>query len=404
MDYMGQRTDFKRGIFHLGRKPALLLSAVALLALAIPVGADAKTKGKRGGPEVTVMSRNVFLGTNLRPLTRASSIAEAIDLGGEAWRELLQTNFAERVVPLAREIKESDADLVGVQELALWRQQTPSDLGAPPTGVGTPATDVREDFLAMLRQELTRIRAGYKVVVVQEELDAELPVDVDGSDATGGAFGAELDGRITLHNAILAKKRSEVKLGKTNSSTYTTLYEPSIGGPTITVYRGWQSVDAKVKRKGNKKGEKARASRFRFVHTHLEAYDSPPTIRPVQAQELIAGPLSTNKQVILAGDINSGLPGRHNIRPPIADHPDDPLAFQTLVDFGLKDNGAIQTCCGNVRDPDRVLDHTVDHVLTKPGLKTKQAFVTGNDPTERTPSGLWPADHGGLVSTLQLRK
>jgi endonuclease/exonuclease/phosphatase family metal-dependent hydrolase len=398
---LGQKTaNARSGSRSPGSRLAgLLLVAVAVLTLAIPVAAEAK-KGK-GGPKVTVMTRNVFLGTNLRPLTRASSIAEAIDLAGEAWRELLETKFSERVVPLAKEIKQSKADLVGVQELALWRQQTPSDLGAPPTGVGTPATEVREDFLAMLRQELERIGAGYKVVDVQEELDAELPVDVDGSDATGGAFGAELDGRITLHNAILAAKRSRVKLGKTNSATFPTLYEPSIGGPTITVRRGWQSVEAKVK---GKKGGKARASKFRFVHAHLEAYDSPPTIRPVQAQELIAGPLNTRKQVILAGDINSGLPGRHSIGPPTTDHPDDPRAFQELVDFGLKDNGAIQTCCGDVRDPNRVLDHTVDHVLTKPGLKTKKAFVTGDDPGERTPSGLWPADHGGVVSRLQLKK
>ena len=42
----------------------------------------------------------------------------------------------------------------------------------------------------------------------------------------------------------------------------------------------------------------------------------------------------------------------------------------------------MQTCCDDPRDPNRVFDHTVDHVLTKPGLKTKKAFVTGNDPAE----------------------
>jgi hypothetical protein len=43
-------------------------------------------------------------------------------------------------------------------------------------------------------------------------------------------------------------------------------------------------------------------------------------------------------------------------------------------------------------------------VLTNPGLKTKKAFVTGDDPAEMTPSGLWPSDHGGVVSKLQLKK
>jgi hypothetical protein len=65
----------------------------------------------------------------------------------------------------------------------------------------------------------------------------------------------------------------------------------------------------------------------------------------------------------------------------------------------------VQTCCyPNLFDGSLVFDHTVDHVLTRPGLKTKKAFVTGNDAAERTPSGLWPSDHGGLVVRLQLKK
>ena len=70
----------------------------------------------------------------------------------------------------------------------------------------------------------------------------------------------------------------------------------------------------------------------------------------------------------------------------------------------MKDNGAVQSCCySSLFDPALTFDHTVDHVLTKPGLKTTRAFVTGNKASERTPSGLWPSDHGGVVSTLRLR-
>ena len=58
----------------------------------------------------------------------------------------------------------------------------------------------------------------------------------------------------------------------------------------------------------------------------------------------------------------------------------------------------------NLFDPADGFTHTVDHVLTKPGLKTKRAFVTGDDPAEMTPSGIWPSDHGGVVSRLQLKK
>jgi hypothetical protein len=92
--------------------------------------------------------------------------------------------------------------------------------------------------------------------------------------------------------------------------------------------------------------------------------------------------------------------------------PGDQLAFMALQSAGFKDTGAKklnrpypQTCCySNMFDESQVFDHTVDHVLTNPGLKTKRAFATGNDPEQRTASDLWPSDHGGKVTRLQLEK
>lgn len=387
------KTDSKPGILRYGRRPAILLSAIAVLALAIPVAAEAAKGGNQGGPEVTVMTRNVFLGADLGPALDATTLDGAIDGAGVILNEVDETNFPERAVPLAKEIKESKADLVGLQEVALWRQQIPSDLGAPPSGIGAPATEVEYDFLALLLQELEEIGANYEVVRVQEEFDEELPADLDGSNATGGAFGAELDGRLTMRDVILARKGSSVKTtGETDAAHYTNMFVPIVGGSIpIPVERGWVSAEAKI---GGSSTE------FRFVNTHLEAFGAD-TIREAQAKELFApgGPLDTDKQVILVGDINSGTAARHNIQGT------DQLAFQALLGFGMTDNGAIQSCCySDLFDPTQVFDHTVDHVLTKPGLEARKAFVTGNDPAERTPSGLWPSDHGGVVSTLELKK
>ena len=363
------------------RMSALL--AGALLALALPTVAEAKK-----GPKLTVMTRNVFLGADLSPAIGAPSIAEAVDGSGVIWNELQRTRFAQRAKPLAREIKRSKADLVGLQEVALWRTQTPSDLGGPPSNPGaTSATKVSQDFLAILKRELKRIRAGYKVVVVQQEFDAELPVDQDANDSTGGAFGAEFDARLTMRDVILVRRASKVKLGKTSRGHFTTRYEPNVGGVIIPVDRGWASVEAKLGKK-----------RFRFVDTHLEAFGDP-TIREAQAKELTTGPLKSSRQVILVGDLNSGI-ARHNE----PEQPGDDLAFLALAGFGMKDNGAVQSCCySDLFDPAATFDHTVDHVLTKPALNTVRAVVTGNKRSERTPSGLWPSDHGGVVSTLRLK-
>jgi endonuclease/exonuclease/phosphatase family metal-dependent hydrolase len=358
------------------------LIAAALLALALPTAAEAKK-----APKLTVMTRNVFLGADLSPAIGAPSIAEAIDGAGQIWNEMQSTKFPQRAKPLAREIKRSKADLVGLQEVALWRVQTPSDLGGPPVNPGaTSATKVEQDFLAILKRELKRIKAGYKVVVVQNEFDAELPVDQDANDGTGGAFGADFDARLTMRDVILVRRASKVKLGKTRKGHYTTRYEPNVGGIVIPVDRGWASVEAKLGKK-----------RFRFVDTHLEAFGDP-TIREAQAKELTTGPLKTSRQVVLVGDLNSGI-ARHNE----PEQPGDDLAFLALAGFGMKDNGAVQSCCySDLFDPAAKFDHTVDHVLTKPGLRTVRAVVTGNKRSERT-AGLWPSDHGGVVSTLRLR-
>lgn len=368
---------------------AILTVAIAAIALALPAVAPAAN----GGPKITVMTRNVYLGADLSPALLAPTLPGAVDGGGVIVNEVDSTNFAERAVPLAKEIKRSKSDLVGLQEVALWRDQVPSDGGPPEFGLGgTPATNVRYDFLALLLGELSAIGAKYKVVAVQQEFDQELPADLDGSDATGGLFGADLDARLTMRDVILAKKGSSVKPGATDGANFDTVLPLAVGGVLpIEAVRGWVSTDAEIGASGRE---------LRFVNTHLEAFH--PGIRLGQATELFApgGPLDTDEQVILVGDLNSGTAARHNIQDAA-----DRLAFSALLNFGMTDNGAIQSCCySDMFDETQVFDHTVDHVMTKPSLLTKKAFVTGNDPAEITPSGLWPSDHGGVVSTLQLGK
>jgi endonuclease/exonuclease/phosphatase family metal-dependent hydrolase len=409
-----ERKGFQLGTRH-SRKAGLLLAAAALIALAIPAVADAKKKGK-GGPKVTMMTRNLFLGADLAPALEADSIPAAIDGAGEIHDEFESTNFRERAPLLAEEIKDAKPDLVGLQEVATWYRQTPSDGGAPPISPiasSTPATDVEVDFLAELQDALKGKGPKYEVVAQQEEFSGELPVDADQNDATGtgplATFGADFDSRLVMHDVILEKKGSKVKTGKIDAGHYATRFEPSISGVEIPVDRGWLSVEAKVGGPDDK-GKNASASKkkggdeskFRFINTHLEAFGDP-TIREAQAKELIAGPADTNKQVVLVGDLNSGLPDPHNIGVPGFGDPNDPLAFQAFVDAGFKDNGARQSCCDDPLDPNPVFDHTVDHVLTRPGLKTKKAFITG-DEGERSPSGLAASDHRGVVSRLQLKK
>lgn len=398
------------------RLPLLVGIAVALLGLSVPAVASAKPK-KPKKPEITVMTRNLYLGSSLTAALNATTLAEAIDGAGTIIQDVDNSKFAERSVLLAKEIAANKPDLVGLQEVALWRDQTPSDYGWTGSGgFGVAAEHVRYDWLQLLQDSLKAEGMDYEVVVSQNEFDAELPADTDASDATGEPiYGADLDGRLTMRDVILRRADSKVKVSGPQMGQFQTRYEPVIGGIPLPVNRGWVSVEGKVpgvkaKKKDGKvirKGTKA--SKFHFVNAHLEAFGDR-AIKTAQSRELFApgGPLNTSKQLIFLGDINSGNDA-DNVGNPGGDGvPADQGPFNALTnEFGLTNLGARHTCCypslvgteiGSYR-----FDHTVDHVFVKPAIKQLSAEVTGTDPSVLTPSGLVSSDHGGLASTLQLK-
>ncbi len=350
------------------------------------------------------MTRNLYLGADLGPAINAPGIGEAIDAAGTIINDVDLSNFPERSKLLAAEIADAKPDFVGLQEVALWRDQTPSDYAA------TPATNVRYDFLQLLMDQLKAQGAKYKVAVVQEEFDQELPADVDHNDATGtgplAAFGADLDGRLTMRDVILVRRARRSSSRTRRWAHFTNRYSVTLGGVVpIKVDRGWVSIDAKVKGNKKKKGAK-----FHFVNAHFEAFGDP-AIREAQAREMIApgGPLEHEEA--------AGLPRRHQLgklarttsaRPTRGD-PNDPLAYNALVnEGGLINLGTRQTCCyPDVFAPEigrYRLDHTVDHVFVKPKIRQTDAYVTGDDPTVTGPGGVVSSDHGGLVSTLKFKK
>ena len=46
-------------------------------------------------------------------------------------------------------------------------------------------------------------------------------------------------------------------------------------------------------------------------------------------------------------------------------------------------------------------DRRLDLVLFRGGPCALDADVVGDELSDRTPSGLWPSDHGGVVATLR---
>ncbi len=95
------------------------------------------------GKVVNTMTRNLYLGADLGPAIGAPSLEAFVAANGQILREVTANNFPLRARGLAQEILRTKPDLVGLQEVALWRTAPPS-LEPVQTGVPT-ATTVRYD-------------------------------------------------------------------------------------------------------------------------------------------------------------------------------------------------------------------------------------------------------------------
>lgn len=373
---------------------------VALIALVVALAALGGTaQAKARGSMVNAMTRNLYLGADLSPAIESKSTGEFIEANGAIYRQVEATNFPVRAKGLAKEILDNRPDLVGLQEVALWRTAPPS-LG--PVFSGTPeATTVKYDFLKLLLAQLNKGKALYKPVVVQDEFDFEAPADANGQpgDGPGGGVGilanAETNARLTMRDVILKRLHSGVQTTNPKSGHYQhLLVEKVAGAKEVTVTRGWTSVDAKVR--GGKK--------FHFVNTHLESFDNEaeyPSIRALQASELVApgGPATSGLPVILVGDLNSDV--KTEVKP------GDGQAYRVLTQAGFRERSTYKPlgCCidssydlksGSAAE----FDHKVDHIMTDAPQRLKLLIskVTGRQKQH----GYWDSDHAGLFSTLDL--
>ncbi len=381
-------------IFGNARRLALLAVAVLLLTGLPASSAEAKF-GK--GHQVNVMTRNLYLGADLAPAIAAKNTNEFVQANGKILRDVTANNFPVRAKGLAKEILKKKPDLVGLQEVALWRTGPPS-LEPLLSPAGATATTVRYDYLAELLAQLNKGKKLYRAAVVQPEFDFEAPADengVAGDGPNGFIKDAEINGRLTMRDVILVRLGAGVVTSHPQKGNFSAMLTVQLSGVEVKVLRGWTALDAKVRGSG----------KFRFVNTHLEAFDDSnqvPSIRAQQAAELVAkgGPATTSLPVILVGDLNSDDDTVEG---------GDRQAYQTLVKAGMRERSTDNPlgCClkssllavgagGSVAD----FDHQVDHVMTRDPKKVKllTSSVTGRQPV----NGYWDSDHAGLFSSLWL--
>lgn len=347
-----------------------LLAACVLAPLLVPAPAPAQTTSR----DVKVMTRNVYVGADLIPLATQPTPAAFEVAATGVYQTLIANDFATRAKALAAEIKQHKPDLVGLQEAARWLRSPDGVKDGAATQSSQVIYDSADTLLAALRATGER----YTVVAARNWFDFEGPTSMG------------FDARIIQRDVIIKRAGSKVKTGKTFTGGFRDTFDPPTPVGQARQLRGWVGVDAKV-------GGRS----FRFVTTHLEAYD--PKIGDKQMAQLLSGPLKSKKtQAILVGDFNSAPPGS-NANDRGAQRDANAYSRAIRADF-FNPLPKRATCCfpEDLRKTDGKLESWIDHIVVRPRAKVVKSAIVGSKTGDRS-GGLWPSDHAGIVATLRLK-
>ena len=354
------------------RQSLLRLAVVALAAIAVvpTTGAIADDAGR-----VRIMTQNMFVGSSFTAIGTATNLPTFVQAVTTTFLNIQASKPAERAAALADEIAKARPDFVALQEAFIVRTGT------------RPATDVVSDQLQLLLDALAQRGLHYETVLIVPNFDAEAPTLLG------------FDARLTDRNAIIARRdgdSNEMKLSnvQVQELLINQVTPTPIPGLSVIFTRGWGSVDVTM-----------RGGTFRLVVTHLNGPipgPNPAAIQQAQAAELIHSALNTSLPVVVVGDFNV-----------FADSGLDPTfaTYQLLIGAGLIDLWPQQrgfdpgfTCCQDAAllNPVSQLSHRIDLVLYRGNFSPLDIVLVGNTPADRTPSGLWPSDHAGVVATLRI--
>jgi hypothetical protein len=378
-------------IAHPVRARRLLARAVIALALVWAVAGVAGAQAE-GGRSVTVMTQNLYQGTEFRNIQgligKEPTLEQALAATTADYATYVATRFKDRAVQIAAEIAQNRPSLVGLQEVATWHTGTFDP--AHPFALPSP---VSEDFVAELVAALAADGIHYAPVSRHDDnFTLAFPVVT----SSGGLIAVGM----VESGVILARTDlppGQLKLSDPQSGTFNARL-PLFPNPLdpdpphgFQFTNSWQSIDVKVRGKS-----------FRFITTHLDALAPGGIVSGPQAQELLAGPAKTSLPIVVAGDMNSG--------PQVT-----PAAYDAFLAGGLTDTWTAAglgapplTCChlapnDLVSDPNAIYTDDLDHVFTRGRFSVLDEHLVGNTaPSPPPASFIWPSDHAGMVATLAI--
>ena len=380
--------------------------AMGLALIAVPV-ASATAAGKPGTP-VTVMTRNLYLGADINRPIRAALTAQA---QGATPQQVLvalanathttraivdQTNFPVRSGLLADEVARTEPDLIGLQEVALWRH---GPLQLDQIGVANAPT-VDYDFLQLLLDALAARGEQYVPVSVGTRADVEAP-SFTGSPFDGTIGADARDIRLTMRDVVLMRVEDGLSVSGVGNRLYAHNLAIPMLGVTFHFDRGYQWADVR-----------AGATQFRFINTHLESESS--GLALAQASELLGNAPAPDRTNVFVCDCNSD-PLNDSVKP--ADHVPHKAPYDLVtgpggftdewLQWAPAEQGWTSGLSELVDDATAAaFDHRIDMVFARTpsggGLAVDRGEVTGTDVADRDPeTGLWPSDHGGVVLRLR---
>ncbi|HEX8437952.1 endonuclease/exonuclease/phosphatase family protein [Archangium sp.] len=337
------------------------------------------------GPDaLTVMTRSLSTGVALERVLGAPTAAELPARTAEAFEALRRADLSTRARRLADEIQYARPHLIGLQQVAEVRLQSPGD---SIFGGTRPAEALYLDVLPVLLGELEARGLHYREVARVRNADVELPL-------LASAAPSFDDVRVTDFDIILA--RADVDVSGVRAGNYLARRELRRAdlGP-VDLPRGWASVVATVK-----------GRTYRFVSTHLEPAPDEAGLRVqlAQTEELLASLRRESLPVVLVGDFNTpanlGLMGAPTYRE---------LLLAGYVDVWTRRMG--QAAWGNAAEASLgmpTLEERLNLVLVRHPvtavprrLGPVQAYVVGGSLGEPR-FGPWQSELSGVVARLRM--
>ena len=407
------------------------LVLLALFSLMFAFSATTEAAGKPRKAKIKVVTYNLYVGADIFRVFSPTpcGVPQAVN---DIHNIIQATNFPERAEAIADQIMLQEPHVIGLQEVSLIRTQFPGNSLAP-DGSGIDflgdfptdprftfkldATTVAYDYLQLLLDALSDRGLNYIAVDSASPVnaDTEFPAIEFGPDCT--PLSIPIDLRLTDRDVILVRSDLPVNIAFADNFQFNTPIElptliPTPGGLVPAVYvteftRGWGAVNLTIKDQS-----------YSVFNTHLEVGDKtlPPDegLNLVQfAQALEIGFIASTtlpSPRILVGDINSSpMSGITDPRP---------AYFILTSEYGLADVWDIQdkppakagfTCCQSelLDNNTSALDERIDVVLTDFGELVPEkikGYVLGNEPADKTPTGLWPSDHAGVAAKLSFER